>query len=88
MSQCLKMQLVKSSVNSVVEKHHERILVLSVDHDGEFVYKGNNISFANLAEAADAQNTMRRILSEVLSESETVFFIRTKFIRTASLNLS
>ena len=67
------MQSVKSSVKSVVEKHQKRILVLSVDHDGELVYKDYNISFANLAEDTDAQNIMKRILSEVLSESETSY---------------
>ena len=80
-SQCLKMQ-------SVVEKHQKRILVLSVDHDGELVYKGDNISFANLAEDANAQNTTKRILSEVLSESETSYnFINGELAYAETTNL-
>ena len=67
------MQSVKSSVKSVVEKHQKRILVLSINHDRELVYKGDNVSFANLEENVNAQNTMKRILSGVLSESETSY---------------
>ena len=82
------MQSVKSSVKSVVEKHQKRILVLSVDHDGELVYKGDNISFANLAEDSNAQNTMKRILSEVLSESETSYnFINGELAYAETTNL-
>ena len=82
------MQSVKSSVKSVVEKHQKRILVLSIDHNGELVYKGDNVSFANLAENVDAQTTMKRILSEVLSESETSYnFTNRELAYTETANL-
>ena len=82
------MQSVKSSVKSMVEKHQKRILVMSIDHNGELVYKGDNVSFANFAENVDAQTTMKRILSEVLSESETSYnFTNRELAYTETANL-
>ena len=62
--------------------------MLSIDHDGELFYKGDNVSFANLAENADAQNIMKRILSEGLSESKTSYNLRAGLHRNGKLGIA
>ena len=64
---------MKNSVQSVVENHQKRILVLSLDHGGELVYKGDNMSFANLSDDGAALESMKRILTDVQSDSETSY---------------
>ena len=69
----LKMQSLKKVVSSVVDRDQKRILVVSIDHAGELVVKGDNISFANLVEDEDSQQVIKRLLTDVPSDSETSY---------------
>ena len=53
---------VKKAVKSVVEKDQQRILALSLAHDGKLIVKGDDQTVGNM------DNTLNDALKHVLSE--------------------
>lgn len=67
------MQAVKKAVRGVIEKEQQRILVLTLSHDGEVIVQGDNFSFSNLEDDATAMDRIKLLLSRKPDDGETSY---------------
>ena len=67
------MHSTKKSLKSLIEKEQKRAILLTLNHDGQLVVNGDNLSVSNMEDHNDTKEALTRILSNVAEDDETSY---------------
>ena len=64
------MQSAKKAVKSMIDREQKRVLLLTINHDGELIVNGDNVSCDNLEKSDILKERFKTLLSEKPDEED------------------